>query len=402
MKRSEAKNKHNLFIHASLLYSSFGLFLLGQLGRISLGGQEINVYLYEPVIFLYLIYLFGLYRLEPFKAGIGKTTAFFLTVMGVALILSLTSFSLHENGVAVLYFARLITYFLFLVYLLHAGTKIKAIKEFTRNGLTVSAIVIIPLSLLQYFLYPDLRNLFYLGWDPHLYRIFGLFFDTFLASAIYGLMAIFLIFSKKDIPIHPFVKWLLAGVFFVFMAFTYSRSLYIAVLATVIFFFARKHLAPVLLFIIIAAVFVVALPKPFGEGVNLMRTYSIASRAEDYRTALQLWMEKPLLGYGYNHIRALKEEEGIVTVTTGEDLSHSGASFHSSFLIILVTSGVAGLFAFFMILGILAKTSVAAGVMVFFLGILSLTDNVLLHPFVLFILCTSVVYFFSRPSDRLQ
>jgi O-antigen ligase len=120
---------------------------------------------------------------------------------------------------------------------------------------------------------------------------------------------------------------------------------------------------------------ILIIPKPFGEGVNLKRVFTVESRFIDYSKAIELWKKKPIFGYGYNHIRSLKQEM----------VSHAGASFHSSYLIMLVSGGIIGLFLFLAILYKISTVNSFSHYAVLFLGILSLSDNILLHPFVIFL-----------------
>jgi hypothetical protein len=66
-------------------------------------------------------------------------------------------------------------------------------------------------------------------------------------------------------------------------------------------------------------------PKPFGEGVNLLRTVSIFSRVENVKEGLVLFQQKPVFGWGYNTLKA---------------------SQSNSFMLILATSGLVGFIAF--------------------------------------------------------
>lgn len=397
MKKSGAI--HSFLLHRLFIYAGFGLFVLGQVGRISFWGQEINLYLYEPVLVLYGLYLLYLFRLRPLGPAFARITLALLGLLLFSLLINMGAFSWRDNVVAFLYFVRLSFYFLFFVYLLPA-LKQEEVRSLVKKGLVGTAIVIVPLSLGQYFLYPDLRNLFYLGWDPHLYRIFGLFFDAFLSSAVFGVILLFLVFLGDGKRQFQLLRWGLIVIYLIFMALTYSRSLYLAVLFTAALFFARRHLRFFLLGLILFAAVLVFLPRPFGEGVNLTRTFSIASRIEDYRLGLALWSKKPVLGYGYNHIRPLKAKEKNITGSSLAD--HSGASFHSSFMNILVTGGILGLLLYVAVLTAMARLSFEGGVVVFFLSILSFTDNVLLHPFLMFLLSFVLPYYATRPSRTVR
>jgi hypothetical protein len=220
-------------------------------------------------------------------------------------------------------------------------------------------------TFIQYFFYPDLRNLFYQGWDPHLYRTFGVFFDTSIAASIFGIF--FLTTNQSFIKI----------IYLILTALSFSRSTYLGISLTLIYsFINQKQFKKIILFFVFFAALVFFIPKPSGEGVNLKRLYSITSRVEDYRIGFSFWKNKPLIGYGYNRIRYIKNNISV----------HSGAAFSSSFLTVLVSSGILGLLSFIYVLWSLRKTNKVAPVLLIFLSIVSLFDNVLLHPFILFLL----------------
>lgn len=371
-----------------LIYLLFLLFSLGQLGRISFQGQQINVYLYELPLFVVLIYLFLRYKLVPIKGAFRKykEIILFVGILVATYLLGLPFYNLSQNAISFLYLVRLIFYISAFLYLdWHFE---KAPKE--TNKMLSPFLIFCSLTLLvasaQYFLYPDLRNLFYLGWDPHLYRAFGLFFDTTAASAIYGLILLFLVVNYKRLKLANPIKLVLVAAYSTLGLLTYSRGFYLAIIATFILYLLskRKHLYILLLFLaFILSLFL--LPKKFGEGVNLLRTFSVTSRLQDSKLAISIWQKKPLLGIGYNRIRYEKERLGVIKKNS-EDVTHSGASFASSFLIVLVTGGIVGLVVFILTLFKLATISEGAKLEIIFVSIFSLSDNVLLHPFVFFLL----------------
>lgn len=347
-----------------LFYLTAFLFSLGQLGRVSFFSQQVNFYLYEVVLTLSLFLLFFKYRFKPIKEAWKKFKPifFFLAFLLVSLLIDWLKYNSFENTVASLYFFRLILYFSYFFYLHHHSKSIK-------KGIFFIAILTIILTIIQYFFYPDLRNLFYQGWDPHLYRTFGVFFDTSIAAAIFGFF--FLTVNQPIIKI----------IYLILVALSFSRAVYLGLSLTLIYIFIqKKQFKKILLFLLFFIVLIFIIPKPAGEGVNLKRFYSIVSRQEDYQTGLSLWKNKPILGYGYNRIRYIKKSDSL----------HSGASFSSSFLTILVSSGVLGLGGFLGVLGRLGKINKTSQYLVIFLGIISLFDNVLLHPFILFLLLTNL------------
>ena len=355
-----------------LFYLTALLFSLGQLGRVSFFNQQVNFYLYEVALTFNLFILFWKYRFEPIKEAWKKFKPlfFFLIILLISLLIDWAKYSLFENTVASLYFFRLVLYFS--TYFFYFRYHVKIDKKFSKvikNGVFIIAVLTIISTVIQYFLYPDLRNLFYQGWDPHLYRTFGVFFDTSIAAAIFGVF--FLSFNQ------PIIKL----IYLILVALSFSRSIYLGLSLTLTYLFVSQNkFKKILLFLAFFIILIFIIPKPTGEGVNLSRLYSIESRIEDYRRGIDLWKNKPLIGYGYNRIRYVKNGNSI----------HSDSAFSSSFLTILVSSGILGLIAFLWTLWSLRKSNKLAPILLIFLCIVSLFDNVLLHPFVLFLLFVSL------------
>jgi hypothetical protein len=382
-----------------LILSTFSLFSLGQIGRLSFFGQQVNIYAYEISILLLLIVLFWQYRLKPFvffKTKLRIIILFFLVLL-LSLVFNSYKFTLFENTVGFLYSVRIIFYALYFLYLSYHIYKKKKDRQFLIRGFFIFSSLTIITTLAQYFLYPDLMNLRYLGWDPHYYRAFGLFLDTFIAGAIYGLIFLFFYFEDKELKLKPLFRFIFMVMYLVFIFLTYARSLYIAFIITIFFVLLKSKKLKLIL--LIGALFLslfIFLPKQKGEGVNLGRFYSIYSRLSDYQTAGKIWLKKPFLGWGYNRIRYVKKQLNLVS-EKDLDITHAGASFHSSFLIILVSAGIWGLLIFVLLLFKLAFISPLMMYSVLLLSLLSLTDNVLLLPFIIFILITFAVI---NPSRR--
>lgn len=352
----------------------FLLFALGQFGRVSFLNQAINFYLYEIFSLVLLSSWILKYKLIPFRKIPKKYRSFlaFPLILIITYLINIFSFDARSNLIGGLYLGRLIFYLLFLIYLLHYIKQEKKEKNLTK-GIFIFSLITIVVSVLQYFLYPNLRNLFYLGWDPHQFRLFGQFLDTAVAAGIFGLLILFYFLNNKNNY--------LAYIYGVLALLTYSRAMYISILFTSIaYFIANKLYKPLITLILIFAVALLILPKTMSEGTNLLRLSSIEGRLEDYKQGLEIYKGNPLFGIGYNRVGAVKTNVSLI------DVSHDRASFHSSFLIILVTSGVLGLIAFIYFLFELGKFSFNTRYYLIFLSIFSLFDNILLHPFILFFL----------------
>ena len=353
---------------------SLGLFLLGQLGRVSYNQQEVNIYLYEIPFFLWIV--FTLFK-QRSKHKIPKAVIIFITVLFTTFLLGIANISANQNFVSLMYLVRLSLYLVGFSLTIDYFAKQLIHSTYLKIFLALMGTV----GIIQYFFYSNLRNLQYLGWDPHQNRVFGQFLDTSVAGAVYGLILIFTLLNQRLFPKTE--KILLAMTYAALGLFTYSRGFLASILTSIIGFniVVKKNWLILILVVEIVVMFVALAPTPFGEGVNLFRTSTIESRIADYDQGIKLWQKNPNLGIGYNRIRYFKP-------VVGEELrgkSHAGASYHSSFLIILVTSGVIGLGTFVYWLWTISKISNFALVSAIFLGAYSLFDNILLHPYILFL-----------------
>lgn len=385
---------------------TFVFLAVGQLGRISFLGQQINGYLYEvpAVITLALLAIKG--GIVPLREAWNgyKSVFFFFAIAFCSFAFSFFHFDGESNGIAVLYLGRLLFYFLFFFYLLSFLKKRKNATKTLCYGIAVFAGLTAVFSIIQYIWYPELRNLLYLGWDPHLYRMFGTFLDTSFAAGIYSLCFFFIFFYGRSFISRAYLYYLFLGVFLLCVLLTFSRATYLIFFLSFLgVMFAAKRYRLSALVLGCAVVVLVLVPKPQGEGVNLLRTFSVESRLVDYQNAIHIWTENPLLGYGYNHLRAVKHEHGLIDDANYE-ITHAGASFHSSFLVILTTMGIIGLGAFLWMGYEFARKGKHTLFFVLFVAFLSLADNILLQPLVLFLFFCVMAYDIavSHPSDRLR
>ena len=63
----------------------------------------------------------------------------------------------------------------------------KDFKSLVKKLIIFIGIFIVGLGFIQFLFYQSLRNLFYLGWDEHLYRMFSIFLDPNFAGAFFVL-----------------------------------------------------------------------------------------------------------------------------------------------------------------------------------------------------------------------
>ena len=424
-------------IIAALFFFILLIISFGQIGRIGFGSYPAYMYLYEIILVVFIVLLLPM----VFNKNLIKTNRsilVFMTWLILSLLVSMFWYWTFANIIAILYALRLEAYFLYFILLKDYLQKNSDVKPIFQKGIYYFLALTIVYSFIQYFFYPNIGNIAYLGWDPHLYRMVGVFFEPQIAVGMYGL--IFLYFFARDqnmleselasrlnvgtahLFAHPrnarahssftrsnihFLRnfnhslvhrLFLLVVITIMIVLTISRGGIIAFVITLLFIF-RKKLKLILFGILIILLVFITVPKPQSEGLNLLRTSSIQTRIIDYQKAIKIWLKSPVVGIGYNHIRFEKDllEENLLVEKYNP--SHASSSFHSSFLIILVTLGVIGLGLYLWVLWDLGKPGGFAFYSTLFLSLISIFDNVLLHPFILFVYFSMIaISQTTRPS----
>ena len=365
------------------IYIIFFLFSLGQIARISLSNGQVNFYLYELFILVFFITLFLKNKFKPiinYKSKF-KFTILFLFWLLITHLISSFEYSIERNIISFLYLLRTSFYIFFIVYSYKLFSN--KLKTQISKGILLFIFLTAIFSIIQYFLYPNLRNLLYLGWDPHQYRMFGTFLDTSISATLYGMILLYLFFNLEQIRLEQSIKKLLIILYSAFGLLTYSRAFYISIFIVFSYFFiSKKKFIYVFLFLIIFTFGVFFLPKLQGESTNLKRVYSISARFDDYKEGLTMLKKSPIWGYGYNRLMFVRE----INKSENKYPNHSLSSFQSSPLTILVSSGIIGLILFIFSLTELWNINRISKYFILFLFIFSLMDNVFLHPFALFLL----------------
>lgn len=277
---------------------------------------------------------------ECFKTNLFKAYRIFI----VALILSLVVNPHTTNASAVLYLIRVIVYPS--LYLVASQIKQSELKKVVILSLVIFAF----LGVLQYLFFPDLRILKNLGFDDHYFRLVGSFLDPNYTGAILSASSLYLIFSG-------YLSWSLLLV--IPLALTFSRASYLSFIIPLVFGYLNKknYNLKLLIFIPLLAVLIYLIPKPFGEGVNLFRTFSIFSRLQSWQEGLSLFFDKPVFGWGYNNL-------------TGH------VAIDNSFILVLATSGLVGLLGFLnLIKEVIWSSALPSKIFIFSILIHSLFNN---------------------------
>lgn len=264
----------------------------------------------------------------------------------ISLLFNISWLKPNEFIAAFLYLIRWITYagMFFIVLLFDNNFKQKISLLLGLDG----AIILIA-GFIQYFFYNSLINLFYLGWDKHMHRIFSTFFDPNFAGAFFDLFFLFLlgqlvIFVKKKQKKRVITVSLLLIITLIGIFLTFSRASLLMLLtgsATFFILINKKKFV----FIILGAILIFALiasPKFNDENMNLLRIASSQARLSNYSSALQIIQKEPLFGVGFDSYRYAKAHYGIQEGWANAP-SHADAGVDNSLFFILATTGIVGL-----------------------------------------------------------
>lgn len=328
------------------------LFPIGELGRINIYNEvaiTINGILVALVAFVWLAWLILRNKIsQVLSKNLSKPILIFVFIAFLSLIINYRSLNFSEFIVSFLYLVRFVSYAS--IYFIVSGFDLKFKKKILVL-LVISGSLIAFGGFAQYFLYPNLRNLYYLGWDEHLYRLFSTFFDPNFAASIISLfltlLLSLLIFGFKENQKIGIFLIFLSAFSFMTLLLTYSRSGYLMFLtsASVLLLMLRKIRYIAILFIVFT-VGIIFLPKNFGgEGVKLLRTASIISRSDYLVNAITIFRENPILGVGFNSYRYAQYRHGFIDEFSLRT-SHAAAGTDNSFLFVLATTGIVGFISY--------------------------------------------------------
>jgi hypothetical protein len=259
----------------------------------------------------------------------------------------------------------------------------KEFKKKISNILIIVGSAIVILGYIQYFFYSNLRNLYYLGWDEHMYRMFSVFFDPNFAGAFFVLFFLFLasLFLKKKNILIGLLTILTLGAIFL----TFSRSALIMLIVSSSLLFVLMHKKKLIAILLIITFMVLAMSSRYFniENINLFRIASSEARIESAKSAFLIIKNNSLIGVGFNAYRYAKFHYGL-SDEKSIMVSHADAGTDNSFLFVLATTGIAGLILYLFIWIRVFKISsilVIASIVGVFVD--SMFINSLFYPFIM-------------------
>jgi len=301
-------------------------------------GFRASFLILDLIAFLSFLFCLFLDRRFLFK---GKISLFLFPLL-FSFFVSLAIFKSSAVLVGLFYLLRLVFYASFGLLVYWFVQKNRRRREFLLKALTLSLFSFLVFGFWQYVFYYDLTSLKFLGWDDHQWRLTSTLLDPGFAGILFSFGFVFslVIFFFIDLK----KSWLVAALLFVLgTALSFSRASYLALVVGSIYFFYKTNKSLAKFLVLFFLLLIVIIPKPAGEGVNLLRLYSVFDRIGNYKESLLIFSKSPVFGVGYNNFCLARK----VFLKDENLLSHSCSGSDSSFLFVLSTLGVVG-FLFFL------------------------------------------------------
>jgi hypothetical protein len=370
-------------------------FILGNVARLQLG-DGVAITLLDISVFLLVIFWAWrkVLNREKLEGKLLKPTLFFISAASVSLFANSVMLSFQEQFVASMYLVRWIFY-ICIYYAIKDQDK--SFRDKIPKYLKIAGIAHLFIGFFQYVFYSDLSKLYHLGWDEHLYRMFGTFLDPNYMGAFFALFFFLIlgqIMSKnKILNTHSGVGYVILSVItLISIVLTYSRSALILLFVGVLTFAVVKGSKRIIgAIIVITVLFIVIFSNLRVEGLNPLRSVSTVARVISVQEALSIIQKNPLFGVGFNAYRYAQVRYEMRNEAP-PIVSHADAGTDNSYLFVFATSGIFGLVAFLYLLYsmvILAKNkksviSLITVASIFGLLVNSLFINSLFFPFILY------------------
>jgi O-antigen ligase len=323
-----------------LTYILLFLFPTGLLLRIkiyptvSFVPQDIIVFF----IFLLTLPLFIKHRKEFLENKFITLQLLFIIVGFASLVINI--FLFHDID----FFASFLYLIRYLFYVNLAGIGIFFIRSrFIGKGLYIAGIILLVIGYLQFFFYNNLRNLFYLGWDEHLYRLFATFLDPNYAGVFFVLFFFLLLIRIIKLEFrHVYFEIIIAFFSLVAVYLTFSRTALVVLFVGLLTLGLVKRKYKMIFSVFFVLLFFLFLFSDTSiEGLNPFRTQSSHERITSTVQVSNVIIKDPFLGVGFNAFRYAQIRYGT-RQAVGAATSNADAGTDNSFLFVLATTGIVG------------------------------------------------------------
>ncbi len=314
------------------------LFPFGQLLRFDFNiyGDVFKIHPIDCAVLMSLPFLF-----VPTKSKALNRLIDVIFIFVFSFLLSISIFQLKLLATGFLHLIRVISYYSlarmvnisFYRYQENSKNLFLNLRDKLLIVLFISLSVFLLFGYAQYIIFPDLTALKYIGWDDHLNR----FVSTMLDPAFTGAILVVGFFLTLWVVKNKYVKYAFSFMFILGTFLTYSRASYLSLFIPILTIFRRKWTKTAILLLTLVLGFTLITRKS-GEGVNLLRVFSIELRIKNYRESIKAFLEYPLFGIGFNNICQYRIDKNL----SKED-SHACSGSDNSYLLVLATTGIVGI-----------------------------------------------------------
>lgn len=373
-----------------LFYISLFSFTLAEVSRFTFG-STIAVTLNDVVLlFLVLTWafstIFSKKRIQT-DFSIIKSVIIFIGICVLSLLFNWKNLTNYGFLTSFLYIFRWIGYML--VYFVVCSFD-KSFKKSIQLLMCICGFMILLLGYVQCFFYPNLRNLYYLGWDEHIYRMFSTFLDPNFAAVFFVLLLLlsFDIFFKsqkeKNKSLFLFSGIVSLSTFFgIFL--TYSRTGLVMLVVSICVFLFLSEKKIWIAGLLTASVLLLFVSQQFfkSESTNILRITSSTARVSSSQKAITIFSHSPIFGVGFDAYRYANQRLGF---SKDNNLpNHAGAGTDNSFLFVLATTGVVGFAGYIFLLRSILRINNSSLIVSSYVGIFvaSFFINALFYPFLM-------------------
>jgi len=407
-----------IFVVSTIRFPKLGFILLflsivgGQLARISLstdvrGGSAIIGT--DIIIFLLAIswiwQKISVGRHEKHTYPLGKPLLIFLSLallsflVGLSTLIQVHSFDLKSILLSFSYLLRFAAYAVLYFMAKDFLDGSEKNRNFLVNLIFITSILVSIGGFIQLIVVPDFTSFaHYYGWDPHIDRLLGTFFDpNFIGTYLAFIMALgfglFPATTKRQKVLIALAVLFCA----VALLLTFSRTGYLAFLFAFIMIGILR--SPKILIVGMTIIILAFINSPravqrITDGLSVDETG--LKRIYSWDKGIRLVANFPILGIGYNNLAPVQDFYALVD----EFDVNNRAGLENSFLTILVTTGILGGLTYLWLWGATIKSALqlwfrkklpykirseglAIATALLSLVISSLFMNSLLYPFLL-------------------
>lgn len=321
------------------------------------------IYFHDLVIGAFVVWAFisGNVRYQWYKRYFG-VSGLFLIAMMLSLIMALGRLPLGAVLQGSLYGFRWVLFSLLFV----VGRKSEDIRPAVIQSIVLFGVLFAFCGYLQYLVYPSLRNLSYLGWDPHEYRLFSTVLDPNFAGIILLVTVLVTLYTQLEgVRSKTWYRYALPfqGIA---MVLTFSRGTYVAAIAAIITMVIRmntRRRLKVMVFIVsvfLLTFLLVYVLGPRSVGTDIWRTETVWARLENIKYGMGLGMNAPVFGQGFNVLKSIQSE--YVRQHALTDNPHSASGLDNSLVFLFATTGLFGLSAYgYLAGGLLSRVQAESG-----------------------------------------